>query len=312
LTLPKSMSIGNSFKLSLASRIASITAWPWSSDNPTFINIYAGTSQCEKAKLIGKTSLINSASDGWVIDSITFLPDLNYTHLYFEAISPNTSQGFHQGIGYILIDGLNTNFCETISNLDTDGDGIVNRLDLDSDGDGCSDAFESGATTDKTKDYIFSGPYGANGLDDRLETTNESGVVNYSSTYLTNALDNSIKQCLSLDTDKDGIADEDDIDDDNDGVLDFEEGICLNQYKGFVPSNFEILKYDLGKSHYDIPTNQLPVNKLSLKATYITSTPGLIQWPTTSASNHVSTYIQNNNISYQNGYNSEPNVNITI
>ena len=106
---------------------------------------------------------------------------------------------------------------------DTDGDGIVNRLDLDSDGDGCSDAFESSSTLDKSKDYIFSGPYSANGLADRLETANESGVVIYSSTYSTNALDNTIKKCSIIDTDKDGISDEDDIDDDNDGVLDVTE-----------------------------------------------------------------------------------------
>jgi hypothetical protein len=85
--------------------------------------------------------------------------------------------------------------CEVPDDIDTDGDGIVNRLDLDSDGDGCSDAFESTATLDKTKDYIFSGPYGANGFDDRLETSNESGVVNYSSTYSTNALDKQKEFC---------------------------------------------------------------------------------------------------------------------
>jgi hypothetical protein len=31
--------------------------------------------------------------------------------------------------------------------IDTDGDGIPNRLDLDSDGDGCNDALEAGAAT---------------------------------------------------------------------------------------------------------------------------------------------------------------------
>jgi hypothetical protein len=40
---------------------------------------------------------------------------------------------------------------------DTDGDGIPNVLDTDSDGDGCSDAFESGATTNLAANYTFPG-----------------------------------------------------------------------------------------------------------------------------------------------------------
>ncbi|MEI9945808.1 MAG: VCBS repeat-containing protein [Chitinophagaceae bacterium] len=39
---------------------------------------------------------------------------------------------------------------------DTDGDGIPNHRDTDSDGDGCSDALESGATTNTTANYQFS------------------------------------------------------------------------------------------------------------------------------------------------------------
>ena len=87
------------------------------------------------------------------------------------------------------------NYCDSDMCLDTDSDGLINSLDLDSDGDGCSDAFESTATLDKRKDYIFSGPYGANGFDDRLETSTESGVINYSSTYSTNALDKQKEFC---------------------------------------------------------------------------------------------------------------------
>ena len=97
---------------------------------------------------------------------------------------------------------------------DTDGDGIPNSQDPDSDGDGCSDAFEAGATTNLTTDYTFPGPYGSNGLENSLETGTESGVVNYYTTY-SNATNASVSNCT--DTDGDGIADMDDIDDDNDG-----------------------------------------------------------------------------------------------
>ncbi|MEN9416095.1 MAG: hypothetical protein RLZ62_2399, partial [Bacteroidota bacterium] len=70
---------------------------------------------------------------------------------------------------------------------DTDGDGILNHLDTDSDVDGCSDALEAGATTNTTVGYTFPAPYGNNGLANSLETSSESGVVNYTSVYDTYA-----------------------------------------------------------------------------------------------------------------------------
>ncbi|MFY7884976.1 MAG: discoidin domain-containing protein, partial [Dolichospermum sp.] len=112
-------------------------------------------------------------------------------------------------------------FKESIcADIDTDGDGTPNHLDTDSDGDGCSDAYEAGATSSITAGYTFAGPYGANGLENSLETTTESGVVNYNLTY-GNAINASISNCK--DTDVDGIPDIIDIDDDNDGVLDSAE-----------------------------------------------------------------------------------------
>ena len=66
--------------------------------------------------------------------------------------------------------------------LDTDGDGIPNHFDLDSDNDGCSDAFESGSTTNKT-DSIIAGPYGTNGLANSKENVADNGIINYSLTY---------------------------------------------------------------------------------------------------------------------------------
>jgi len=68
-------------------------------------------------------------------------------------------------------------------NLDTDNDGIPNRLDLDSDNDDCSDAFEAGSTKNTTTNFKFPGSYGANGLDNILETATDNGIVNYTLTY---------------------------------------------------------------------------------------------------------------------------------
>ncbi|MCM5663079.1 DUF7507 domain-containing protein [Galbibacter mesophilus] len=105
---------------------------------------------------------------------------------------------------------------------DLDGDGVLNQFDLDSDGDGCSDAFESGATTNDSPDFQFpSTAVGTNGLANTLETVSDSGEINYTSTYLEYGVNTSIDACL--DTDADGIRDVADLDDDNDGILDTEE-----------------------------------------------------------------------------------------
>ncbi|WP_459489413.1 Ig-like domain-containing protein, partial [Aquirufa sp. ROCK-SH2] len=102
---------------------------------------------------------------------------------------------------------------------DTDNDGVPNTLDLDSDGDGCSDAYEAGTTTDKTVTTIPA-PYGTNGFADSKETVTGNGT--YNSTYqYSRATTASINKCT--DTDNDGISDLDDLDDDNDGVLDWVE-----------------------------------------------------------------------------------------
>ncbi|MEL6256311.1 MAG: hypothetical protein AAFR87_30185 [Bacteroidota bacterium] len=67
------------------------------------------------------------------------------------------------------------------SSLDPDNDGIPNHLDLDSDGDGCSDALEAGHGITPQADSTIAGTYGANGFVNSLETSAESGEINYTS-----------------------------------------------------------------------------------------------------------------------------------
>ncbi|WP_298782611.1 choice-of-anchor U domain-containing protein, partial [uncultured Polaribacter sp.] len=103
---------------------------------------------------------------------------------------------------------------------DLDNDGVPNHLDLDSDGDGCPDAIESGVTgtlssgnlvngdgttntTVSADNAIAAAPYGVNGLSDAVET-NDDGIITYTSTYTTNALDQAIANCLQ-DDDGDGV-----------------------------------------------------------------------------------------------------------
>ncbi|REC74321.1 hypothetical protein DRF60_17805 [Chryseobacterium elymi] len=114
--------------------------------------------------------------------------------------------------------------------LDTDGDGIPNHLDLDSDGDTCSDALESGATTSLTPNFAFTSLAGtatdtdSDGLADIVDT-NTNGIPDYLSTYDPQALDATIRKCQ--DSDGDILPDAADLDDDNDGILDINEGnVC--------------------------------------------------------------------------------------
>ncbi|BDB56358.1 hypothetical protein SHINM13_06540 [Flavobacterium ammonificans] len=134
-----------------------------------------------------------------------------------------------------------TDFSDNIAatcNPDIDKDGIINRLDLDTDGDGCSDAKEAGVsgtlisgtlvnrvngsiTNTTVTNAIAQGSYGANGLADGVETSANSGAINYVSTYVDFAKSATMNVCA--DSDNDGVPDILDIDDDNDGVLDATE-----------------------------------------------------------------------------------------
>ncbi len=104
--------------------------------------------------------------------------------------------------------------------LDTDGDGIPNRLDLDSDGDGCFDAVEAKTVTSLTQSTV-TGPYGNNGFANSIETSSESGIYTGNYNLYSRATNATVKGCL--DSDFDGVPDIDDLDDDNDGILDATE-----------------------------------------------------------------------------------------
>ncbi|VAW51579.1 internalin, putative [hydrothermal vent metagenome] len=105
---------------------------------------------------------------------------------------------------------------EGSGSVDSDGDGIADSLDLDSDNDGLFDLNESGIPTvtalDSNNDgrVDLSNAVGSNGLADTLETGVDSGVTNYNGGVL-------------LDTDGDGVANFRDLDSDGDGLYDLLE-----------------------------------------------------------------------------------------
>lgn len=103
-----------------------------------------------------------------------------------------------------VFESMNNSF-----NPDSDGDGVLNYLDLDSDNDGIFDVFEAGhgaedTNFDGTIDIIDLANLGENGWLNLLETTADSGSLNYTVS----------------DVDADGFADFLSIDADGDGCFD--------------------------------------------------------------------------------------------
>ncbi|ARV15768.1 DUF4347 domain-containing protein [Polaribacter sp. SA4-12] len=161
------------------------------------------------------------------------------TTVTIEIYNKNVSPIYNS----LLVDEISvtTTFC------DTDGDGIPNSLDLDSDGDGCSDALESGATTNQSSLYQFPNTLvGADGVPDAVQTVAgiNSGLVDYTvnSNYTNAAVTSCTNPCVAavgIDTDNDGIDNACDLDDDNDGILDTDEGASDTDGDG-IPNHLDL------------------------------------------------------------------------
>ena len=115
---------------------------------------------------------------------------------------------------YKDLDADNDGILDSVEGIvDTDNDGVSDYKDLDTDNDGIFDLIESGAANTKTLDVNNDGQidpihkFGTNGLADDVETSVDSGTVNYNNG-------------IPLDTDNDTTYDFRDIDSDGDGIYD--------------------------------------------------------------------------------------------
>jgi len=134
----------------------------------------------------------------------------------------------YQDPDYAAANGSTLNANGVVTILDTDGDGIINNLDLDSDNDGIFDIIEANATsvsgvadTDDNGriDGANSGTVGANGVFDTVETVAESGLLAYT---IADSDSNSTYDPYQLDSDNDSCNDVDEAgytDDNGDGLL---------------------------------------------------------------------------------------------
>jgi trimeric autotransporter adhesin len=154
------------------------------------------------------------------------------------------------------LDGLDEIFTLSSPLVDTDNDGIPDYLDLDSDNDGIYDLVESGSNApDSNKNGVIdTSAFGANGLSDSLETSPDSGNLNYTIS----------------DTDEDGIKNHTEIDSDNDGCNDVIEA-------GFTDPNFD---GQLGSIPLTVNSNGIVTSKIdgytAPNENYLTATPIII------------------------------------
>ena len=154
-----------------------------------------------------------------------------------------------------------------IFELDTDNDGIPDRLDTDSDSDGCPDAIEGdgGFTYADIQNDTLTGGVDADGIP---TVTNSSGQA------VGNSTDSSIQsdECdpcnsnstLFTDNDTDGVGDVCDLDNDNDGILNTDE--CLE--------NTDTSDYAANTLVFNNPTG--PIASASALETGLSSYGGII------------------------------------
>ncbi len=118
-----------------------------------------------------------------------------------------------------MLDALENRGLATL--VDSDEDGTPDLRDFDSDGDGIADVIESGATNDVALTKL-SGPVGANGIVDAIETAPESGIIAFT---IANTDGDAKRDALDDDSDADGLLDavEGVSDVDGDGVLAFRD-----------------------------------------------------------------------------------------
>ncbi|EJL70173.1 beta strand repeat-containing protein, partial [Chryseobacterium populi] len=114
---------------------------------------------------------------------------------------------------------------------DTDGDGILNHIDLDSDNDGCFDALEGDENVgnlqlngDGSISAATTGGTNAVGVPNLVNSGGAADTGSDTGQGIGSSANAGISTCT--DTDNDGIANITDLDDDNDGILDTVENTC--------------------------------------------------------------------------------------
>jgi len=176
--------------------------------------------------------------------------------------------------GFFDMDGKGVDDTIQVSALpifDTDGDGVLDYRDTDSDNDGIPDRVEGGDNRsmptdtdgDGAADYRESDSDG-DGTPDRLESGDDpnapidsdgDGVPDFQDNDPSSNDGGGQGTARRPDRDADGIANQDDLDDDNDGILDVTEGGFDADGDGFLDANSRDSDGDGTPDAYDLDSD---------------------------------------------------------
>ncbi len=132
---------------------------------------------------------------------------------------------------------------------DTDGDGAPDFRENDSDGDGVSDRNEAGNNPNSPVDTD------GDGIPDFQDGDSNPGSGSNSNDNGSGGAANDSSGGLRPDRDADGIANQDDLDDDNDGILDTEEGLVDADGDGFADASSRDTDGDGTPDAYDLDSD---------------------------------------------------------
>lgn len=180
-------------------------------------------------------------------------------------------------------DGIDDAFGNGIVPADTDGDNVPDYLDTDSDNDGIFDIIESGSPGNQNNtNGIMVGNFGTNGLHNSLETSPNSGIINYT---IADSDNDGIWNFIELDSDDDGCFDTIEAgfeDNNNDGILGSDvptnivDGLVISASGYGIPNQ----NYTIGAS-ISITTHPADVTVCELQtATFTVDSPAVdsYQW----------------------------------
>ncbi|WGH75579.1 thrombospondin type 3 repeat-containing protein [Tenacibaculum tangerinum] len=190
--------------------------------------------------------------DGSSFNSISFVEGINN----FSVVNQDGG-GIDRIIGIVTL----------VACVDTDGDGQPDYLDTDSDGDGCFDALEAAGSYTYTQlnvDGSFSGGVDSNGIPNTVGSGGQATTAAVTDASDLNACcDGSVPGFT--DTDSDGIVDDCDLDDDNDGILDTAEcnltatDFTVTGAGGGSTTNFSQVSVDNAIFNFDSVDNSLSI-----------------------------------------------------
>jgi hypothetical protein len=216
-------------------------------DNDGLLDTQEGLSDTDYDGIINALDL-DSDNDG-IPDNIEAQTTVGY-------IAPNADSA----IDYVTNNGVNSAYLLGLTPINTDVTDALDYVNHDSDNDGIFDIVESGSgLIDVNTDGRTDGTVGANGLDNTLETADDYTDVNgsFDATQTDNFTDidgdvntgGDVDYRDVVDSDKDGVLNDVDLDDDNDGILDTQEGLSDTDNDGIINA------LDLDSDNDGIPDN---------------------------------------------------------